>query len=619
MSERKVKVNGVMTAVTLDKTKKYKYNKSGDLVEATTVSDSDIIIAGSKSSLRRIADLERNVSILATQLTTTDGQATDTDDASFATTVTNTTRFKATVRQDAVADHRANIDMNGNKIVEVGTPSAATDAANKSYVDTAVTNGLNSKDPVITLAGDASGSVTLTNLGSGTLTVTIADDSHNHTIANVDGLQAALDAKLASASYTAADVLTKIKTVDGAGSGLDADLLDGQSSAYYATAASVTSEASTRAAGDTSTLTSAQSYTDTAISNLVNGASAAFDTLSEIQNAMATDAELSAAIAAITVGNGTMTVAAGTGMTGGGAFSANQTGASTVTLSHADTSTVANVTASGRKYVTGLTFDGFGHVTGVTTGTETVVNTDTNTTYTAGAGLTLTGTVFSLTDLSTATSLTALTGANVVSDIDVDAYGRVTALATRTMTLENLGYVGALNANYITNTNQLTNGSGYVTSSGVTSVGVAAGNGLTGGGTVTTTGTLTLNVVGGNGISVAADSVTMSGAYSGNFTVTGAITATGDVTAYSDDRLKTDVVTIDGAMDRVSAIRGVNFTRISDGSRSTGVVAQELKAVLPEAVHTDENGVHHVAYGNVVGLLIEAVKELKAEIEALKF
>jgi len=56
----------------------------------------------------------------------------------------------------------------------------------------------------------------------------------------VDGvtsaIQSQLDAKLASSSYTAADVLTKIKTVDGAGSGLDADLLDGQSSAYYATA-----------------------------------------------------------------------------------------------------------------------------------------------------------------------------------------------------------------------------------------------------------------------------------------------------------------------------------------------------------------------------------------------
>ena len=231
-----------MVAVTLDKNKKYKYDKGGDLVEATVIADTDIIMAGSKSSLRRIADLERNVSILATTLTTTDGAATDASDATFATTVVAATRFKSTVRMDGTADHYATIQMNSNKIVDLGTPSIATDAANKSYVDTAVTNGLNSKDPVITLSGDATGSVTLANLGSGTLSVAIVDDSHNHIISNVDGLQAALDDKLASAN----------------------------------------------------------SYTNTAISNLVNGASAAFDTLSEIQNAMATDSELSAAIAAIT-------------------------------------------------------------------------------------------------------------------------------------------------------------------------------------------------------------------------------------------------------------------------------------------------------------------------------
>lgn len=55
-------------------------------------------------------------------------------------------------------------------------------------------------------------------------------------------IQTQLNAKLASASYTAADVLTKVKTVDGASSGLDADLLDGQHGTYYATASSVTAK-----------------------------------------------------------------------------------------------------------------------------------------------------------------------------------------------------------------------------------------------------------------------------------------------------------------------------------------------------------------------------------------
>lgn len=55
-------------------------------------------------------------------------------------------------------------------------------------------------DPTLTLSGDASGSATFTNLGNATLAVTIADDSHNHVISNVDGLQTALDAKQAASS-----------------------------------------------------------------------------------------------------------------------------------------------------------------------------------------------------------------------------------------------------------------------------------------------------------------------------------------------------------------------------------------------------------------------------------
>ena len=79
----------------------------------------------------------------------------------------------------------------------------------------------------LSLTGDVTGSVSWDGSANASLTTTIADDSHNHVISNVDGLQSALDSKLASSSYTASDVLTKIKTVDGNGSGLDADTVDG--------------------------------------------------------------------------------------------------------------------------------------------------------------------------------------------------------------------------------------------------------------------------------------------------------------------------------------------------------------------------------------------------------
>jgi hypothetical protein len=98
----------------------------------------------------------------------------------------------------------------------------------------------------------------------------------------------------------------------------------------------------------------------------------------------------------------------------------------------------------------------------------------------------------------------------------------------------------------------------------------------------------------------------------------GSVYASGDVTAFSDESLKTNIKTIDGALGKVESIRGITFDRINDGSTSTGVVAQELEAVLPEAVKTDANGLKSVAYGNITGLLIEAVKELSAQVAELK-
>ena len=95
----------------------------------------------------------------------------------------------------------------------------------------------------------------------------------------------------------------------------------------------------------------------------------------------------------------------------------------------------------------------------------------------------------------------------------------------------------------------------------------------------------------------------------------GAATFNNDVTAFSDERLKSDIRTIDNALDKVMNMRGVTFDR--EGRKGTGVIAQEMQKVMPEVVH-DEGVYMSVAYGNLVGVLIEAVKELKAEIEELK-
>jgi hypothetical protein len=191
----------------------------------------------------------------------------------------------------------------------------------------------------------------------------------------------------------------------------------------------------------------------------------------------------------------------------------------------------------------------------------------------------------------------------------------------------------AAGATNVTNTNQLTNGAGYITgitsgnvttalgftpynstnpsgyvsSSGVTSV--ATGNGLTGG-TITSTGTLSL-----------------SGSYTGTWAVTGGITATGEVTAYfSDKNLKKDIVEIQDPIAKLMSIRGVTFrpneTALALGitdKEEVGVIAQEVEAVLPQLVTPSAfAGYKTVKYDKLTALLVEAVKAQQLQIDALR-
>jgi hypothetical protein len=106
--------------------------------------------------------------------------------------------------------------------------------------------------------------------------------------------------------------------------------------------------------------------------------------------------------------------------------------------------------------------------------------------------------------------------------------------------------------------------------------------------------------------------------------VSGNILASGSVTQNSDISLKDNITPIPNALDKVLQIRGVTYNRndIEDNPRDAGVIAQEVERVLPEVVSQCENGIKSVAYGNMVALLVEAIKEqdanYKAEIAALK-
>jgi hypothetical protein len=102
--------------------------------------------------------------------------------------------------------------------------------------------------------------------------------------------------------------------------------------------------------------------------------------------------------------------------------------------------------------------------------------------------------------------------------------------------------------------------------------------------------------------------------------VAGTIRATVDVVITSDKRVKENIITIDNPLEKVCSLNGVYYNRIDidDKSRRIGFIAQEVANVVPELASIDANENYGVNYGNVTALLVEAIKELKKEIEILK-
>jgi hypothetical protein len=102
----------------------------------------------------------------------------------------------------------------------------------------------------------------------------------------------------------------------------------------------------------------------------------------------------------------------------------------------------------------------------------------------------------------------------------------------------------------------------------------------------------------------------------------GAATFNNDVTAFSDKRLKTDIKNIDNALSKVMKMQGVYYKRndIEDAKEQVGVLAQDMEEVLPQVVLTadDEIKTKSVDYGKICSVLIEAIKDLKQQVDELK-
>lgn len=442
----------------------------------------------------------------------------------------------------------------------------------------------------------------------------------------------------ATADQTASEILTLIKTVDGAGSGLDADTLDGNSSAFFAPSASM------------------KTYVDAKVAGVVDTAPAALNTLNELAAALGDDANF-ATTTATSIGEKL-------------AKASNLSD-----LANAATArTNLGVDAAGTVNYSHPTFNGD--------------------------------------DFSIDTG--GLTGATVISDLDINVTtntdGHVTdangTVSTRDLTLADLGYTGATDANNITNNNQLTNGAGYITSftntvdmgdgfkianssgtdqftvveneeirfagSGATSVSFDSATQKV---TISSTDNNTTYSVGDGGLTQnnftntlktkldgIADSATnvtnnnqitngagyttytsnqgtdnndnvhfeglMIGQTSGATANT--IRCVGDIVAYySDDRLKNKIGNLEGALDKVNSLNGFTYTPnekalalgVDQDEVRVGVSAQEVQAVLPEAVKDapveNTEGYLTVQYEKIVPLLIESIKELSAKVEEL--
>ena len=133
------------------------------------------------------------------------------------------------------------------------------------------------------------------------------------------------------------------------------------------------------------------------------------------------------------------------------------------------------------------------------------------------------------------------------------------------------------------------------------------------------TAPIATNVVGGSG-RVLYNSSTNTTATSSNLTFNGTnLTCGGNITAYSSAILKDNITTISDALNKVLNLRGVEFDYKDSGQHNIGLVAEEVEKVLPDLVHTEDGtGIKSLAYQNIVAVLVEAVKDLKSEIDSLR-
>ena len=286
------------------------------------------------------------------------------------------------------------------------------------------------------------------------------------------------------------------------------------------------------------------------------------------------------------------TVAAGSGLT-----------QETNGLAHSDTSSQASLTASSRTYVTGVTLDTFGHVTGLTTATETV----TDTTYSAtGNGLDQAGTVFSHANTSSLSN-TSNSGRTYIQNVTVDEFGHLTAVTTATETAGDASTYTAGSGLDLSGSNVFSIETDLRDS--IQYIGLHIYDYIQ----FVNNNSIQFYVLGNQLMKLESD---------GDLHVDGDVVAFSQSTS-SDERLKDNIKKIDSASDKIKELKGVEFTWKKNGKNGGGVIAQDVEKVLPGAVKEvesldGEQTYKTVDYNSIIGLLIETNKELLERIEKLE-